>query len=54
MMTTVVTIRMVKGGCRVTTTASTKSTNTTNHGSWRGPSTRLESTSGTSRLTSGT
>ena len=36
-----------------TTTASTSSTNTTNHGSWRGPSIRLEHHGGTSRVTSG-
>ena len=52
MMTTVSTTRTLMSWTS-TTIASTSSTKRTNHGSCRGPSMRLDTTSGTSRVVSG-
>ena len=54
MITTVTAVRWVISGCCGTSTARISSVITTNHGSWRGPSTRLASTSGTTIAVSGT
>ena len=52
-MTTVTAVRLSISGCWGTSTASINKVSTTNQGSWRGPSRRLATTSGTTMAVRG-